>query len=1028
MATYPIKALGQLGVIADLAPTDLPPNAFTDAMNARFVEQRVFKTGGCAPLSYTDADKDITPLSFVSMPFDYYSSGNSFLVVGTDKRLWKLTNEGMYDISRRVSTVTKKATASISIFPVLTSIIPKQVSYKTETGKTLNLEVTVNPDGVRNPNLKWSVSNESYATVEVDSTDSKKAVLTAKNTEGNVVVKVSNEDETIEASIYVTIIDTSTSLFLNKTSTTIRKGGTDTLIATTQNSGNISWASSNNSALSVIPNSSDSSMCTIKGLGEGTYTVTASNGTTSVVCTVNIIPQIDSVRLDYSSLTLSVGTSGVLNAYVTPADAPNQAITWTSSNPNIATVSGTGTQCTIQALVAGITTITATTAEGSRSASCVLYVELSRFSAARNDKTLVWSAAPESQEDAPVETFALMSEPVVVEEEGAAPVLLGGIDTTQMYDGNSFYDYSNVGDMEGFARAAAAAPMATALTGVTLDVTSVQVDVGDEITINAIPAPTDATDLVYQWVVDRSGYVSTTSTTDARIKLTALKSTQVKSGDTTTDKPIKITCTVSQLTQRDYNAYEARPWYHAIISNCAVATTYDEIPQIKVFNQEMFQDLPGWGDQTVVDDNGNASVHKYNWKCERVRAFNNRLFALNMREANASGVVTHYPLRLRWSNFAKENAAPTLWDDLAYNRDTNSDLAAGITGQVEALEDGYAGYIDLADSNGNLMEMLPLKDYLFVYTEFETYVGSPTMNSYQPLMWKKLFNDSGILAPECVCEVEGGHFVVTQNDIILHNGTSKKSLASNRVKDKIINEVCQVNPLATKVHLHQDKKEVWILYVGPGQEKDSWACTKAAVWNYEYDTWSFRTIPFSYCIGLVDPPTLEKGPIWTDFLQISWDSHDVSKLIWRRDANNFHRRIVIVGSFMKGFYEVDTGPYDYTWDALNQVVRQQPLEMRLERTGIDFDNVTNEWNQKHINKFRPQVMGTGKYTFITGGSQYSNEYGHQHSTKDYIIGKDRHVAVRLNHPYLFYNVIDNDVDSRASMNGITIEFVVGGRR
>ena len=94
-------------------------------------------------------------------------------------------------------------------------------------------------------------------------------------------------------------------------------------------------------------------------------------------------------------------------------------------------------------------------------------------------------------------------------------------------------------------------------------------------------------------------------------------------------------------------------------------------------------------------------------------------------------------------------------------------------------------------------------------------------------MFKKLFNDSGILAPECVVEVEGSHFVVTQNDVILHNGATKKSIASNRVKNMLINEVCLVNPLATRVHLHQDKKEVWVLYVGPGEpetERDGLFC------------------------------------------------------------------------------------------------------------------------------------------------------------------------------------------------------------
>ena len=125
---------------------------------------------------------------------------------------------------------------------------------------------------------------------------------------------------------------------------------------------------------------------------------------------------------------------------------------------------------------------------------------------------------------------------------------------------------------------------------------------------------------------------------------------------------------------------------------------------------------------------------------------------------------------------------------------------------------------------------------------------------------------------------------------------------------------------------------------------------------------------------------------------------------------------------------MDVGALDYFYDRLNDVVIEKPLEMRLERTGLDFDNVTNEWNQKHINRFRPQTTGSGTYTFEAGGSQFSNEYGHPHTSKTYTIGVDRHVSVRLNHPYLFYNVIDNDVNSNAAINGLTIEFAVGGRR
>ncbi len=1001
MALYPIKSLGAVGVIADQAPTDLAPNAFTNAINARFVEQRVFKTGGNAPLSYVDEDKDLTPLSFLSMPFDYYSAGTSFLVVGTDKKLYKLTDESLTDISRKVATATKKASATIKIYPVVSNIVPKETSVSMNFNQTKILEVEVTPTDAQNANLVWEVSNSSYGSIEVDPTDSKKATLTSKSVEGNLVVTVSTSNESISAQIAVNILDGDSGIYLSQDTLTMRKGGTSTLTAITGKP-SVTWSSSNPSLVSVSPNANTKTVV-LTALGEGQVTITADNGTKTASCTVTAIPQIDSITLSQTDIQMSRGTQYILTATVSPANAPNQTITWTSSNTNIATISGTGTEATITGLLAGYTEITAVTAEGGRSAVCTVRVDLSSRLASRAMSAMTITT------EAPVE------EPIVESEEVTyfdADTI--GIDTTGMAEGNNFYDYSNVMDLEGFGRAAMLANDPP-LTGVTLDVIDASLDVGEEIVITATASPTGS--YTYKWTVDKSGYVSTTSTTNPTLKLTAIRKGEVK-----------VTCTVSQMVQKDYDAFEDYPWYHAIISNCAVATTHYETPQVKEFDSEYFTDLPGWGEQTVVDADGNPSVKKYNWKCERVRAFNNRLFALNMRESNASGVTTHYPLRLRWSNFAEENKAPQLWDDYAYDRAVTSDLAANIVGQTEALENGYAGYIDLADSNGSLLDVLPLKDYLFVYTEFETYIGSPTNNTYQPLMFKKLFNDSGILAPECVVEVEGGHFVVTQNDVILHNGASKKSIASNRVKNMLINEICLVNPIATRVHLHQDKKEVWVLYVGPGEPKESFACTKAAVWNYEFDTWSFRTIPYSYCIGLVDPPVLERGPIWADFQEITWDDPSIDKLVWRKDATNFRQRVTIIGSFLKGFYQVDIGALDYIYDRTNDVVIEKPLEMRLERTGIDFDNVTNEWNQKHINRFRPQVTGTGTYTFEAGGSQFSNEYGHNHSTKEYRVGIDRHVAVRLNHPYLFYNVIDNDVNSNASMNGLTIEFAVGGRR
>lgn len=248
-----------------------------------------------------------------------------------------------------------------------------------------------------------------------------------------------------------------------------------------------------------------------------------------------------------------------------------------------------------------------------------------------------------------------------------------------------------------------------------------------------------------------------------------------------------------------------------------------------------------------------------------------------------------------------------------------------------------------------------------------------------------------------------------------------------------------INPLATRVHLHQDKNEVWILYVGKGAQKNSWACTKAAVWNFEFDTWTFCDIPHSYCIALVDPPTVDKSALWSDFaedgkLPMRWSDVAASRRQWQPNFSNFHKRVTLVGSRLKGFYQVDEGPFNHVM--LNQSsvdpeqfeVREIPLKMVATRSGIDFDNATMEWNQKHVNRYTPQVTGNGTLSFVAGGTQYPNEFGHAHTIRDFIIGKDRHVNVRLNHPYLYYQIIDEDIDSSASVNSMIIDYVVGGRR
>lgn len=82
-----------------------------------------------------------------------------------------------------------------------------------------------------------------------------------------------------------------------------------------------------------------------------------------------IIP-VENVSLSETKLTLNVGNKQTLNATVKPENATNKTINWVSNNPEIATVENG----TVTAIAAGTATITVSTEDGEKTASCEVTV------------------------------------------------------------------------------------------------------------------------------------------------------------------------------------------------------------------------------------------------------------------------------------------------------------------------------------------------------------------------------------------------------------------------------------------------------------------------------------------------------------------------------------------------------------------------------------------------------------------------------------------------------------------------------
>src|SRR4030042_5036845 len=70
------------------------------------------------------------------------------------------------------------------------------------------------------------------------------------------------------------------------------------------------------------------------------------------------------VSLDQENITITFGSTGTLTATITPPDATNKKVSWTSSNRKKATVGRSDQTTTVTGVAVGTATITVKTADG----------------------------------------------------------------------------------------------------------------------------------------------------------------------------------------------------------------------------------------------------------------------------------------------------------------------------------------------------------------------------------------------------------------------------------------------------------------------------------------------------------------------------------------------------------------------------------------------------------------------------------------------------------------------------------------
>lgn len=231
--------------------------------------------------------------------------------------------------------------------------------------ENFRLTTKITPEDATNKKILWSSSDTNVVTVNDE------GMVTAVGS-GSATILAKSEDSGATSMCNVTVYQPVTSITISNETMSVRKGTEFWLHATAlpENAMNkeISWASNDTSIATVDKNGK------VTTLEAGTCVITATSQDSGVTarCALTVLQPITGIYLNTSSQTIMKGDKFVLIPTITPEDADNKNVIFTSSDDSIASVDASGV---VTGMKGGQAIIIAKTEERGLIASCQVTVQ-----------------------------------------------------------------------------------------------------------------------------------------------------------------------------------------------------------------------------------------------------------------------------------------------------------------------------------------------------------------------------------------------------------------------------------------------------------------------------------------------------------------------------------------------------------------------------------------------------------------------------------------------------------------------------
>lgn len=338
-----------------------------------------------------------------------------------------------------------------------------------------------------------------------------------------------------------------------------------------------------------------------------------------------------------------------------------------------------------------------------------------------------------------------------------------------------------------------------------------------------------------------------------------------------------------------------------------------------------------------------------------LRAYKQFLVALAINEG-----ATFKPTTLKWSHPADPGTVPNSWSASDLTKDS--------------------GEYTFADTGDFLVDCVTLRDMNIVYKESSTW-SMQFIGGIDVFRFAKLFGNFGALSVDCAVEYfSGKHLVLTQGDVIVHDGLTHESILSGKWKKWLVSSL---NPAAIKtayVTASTQLEEVYIC-VATGSATQP---NEMLIWN-----WSTGTIGHRYIPGLAHTT---QGIVDTSILSDSWQD-DVAT--WNSDTSSWIYRNYNALSFATlGCSPADSKLYQFKD---NTTANGIAFTTTLERTGLSVpfqqERLPDFTSMKFLTSFWPRIEGTagGVVDVFIGTQQIIGGAVTWKASKPYTIGSSKKI-------------------------------------